>query len=85
MNPYEEIADIFHIIGNFLSILIMFFVTKVPDIVLSHNYFDRNLAGYDLIRYAFICIVWIIFIVFLSIQFIRIPKIFAAFQRKKQR
>ena len=63
-----------YVIGNLISTMIAFLITKVPNHILQSNFFDEGLVGYDLIRYALISIAWIIFLLFVAIQVAKVIK-----------
>jgi len=63
-----------YLVGNIISIIIASFIINIPNFILEHNFFNEGISGYDLIRYAFLCAAWIIFLLFVAIQVTRTVK-----------
>lgn len=70
----KENKIIAYVLGNLVSVIIVFIATQMPEILLKNNYFDSGLVGYDLVRYAMLCIAWIVFLVFLATRIVSVIK-----------
>lgn len=71
---YEH-KKIITVCANLLSILIVFFVIQVPQIVWDNTFYEAMPIEGEYIQYALKCLAWFIFLPFLGYRVVKIAEL----------